>query len=67
MKALTAKHAQYGSGRPIDLARAEPVVIAKHGRSAVVVMEVEEFERLKRIEQQAKAAAFRGQGRASVE
>jgi prevent-host-death family protein len=46
MKTLTAKDAKYGFGRLIDLARAEPVMIAKHGRPVVVVMAVEEFERL---------------------
>jgi antitoxin (DNA-binding transcriptional repressor) of toxin-antitoxin stability system len=34
----------------IDLARAEPVVVAKHGRPVVVVMAVEEYERLKVFE-----------------
>ena len=43
---LTAKDAKYGFGRLIDLARAEPVTVAKHGRPVVVVMAVEEFERL---------------------
>jgi prevent-host-death family protein len=47
MKTLTAKDAKYGFGRLIDLARAEPVAVAKHGRPVVVVMAVEEFERLK--------------------
>ena len=42
MKTLTAKDAKYGFGRLIDLARAEPVTIAKHGRPIVVVMSVEE-------------------------
>ena len=46
MKALTAKHAQYGSGRPIDLARAEPVAVPMHGRPVVVVMAVANFEQL---------------------
>ena len=46
MKALTAKHVQYGSGRPIDLARAEPVAVPKHGRPVVVVLKVEEFKQL---------------------
>ena len=32
-----------------DLARAEPVALAKHGRPVVVVMAVEEFERLKAL------------------
>lgn len=46
MKTLTAKDAKYGFGRLIDLARAEPVIIAKHGRPVVVVLAVEEYERL---------------------
>ncbi len=32
MKTLTAKDAKYGFGRLIDLARAEPVTVAKHRR-----------------------------------
>jgi prevent-host-death family protein len=52
MKTLTAKDAKYGFGRLIDLARAEPVAVAKHGRPVVVVMAVEEFERLKALEPQ---------------
>ena len=47
MKTLSAKDAKYGFGRLIDLARAEPVAVAKHGRPVVVVMAVEEYERLK--------------------
>ncbi len=50
MKTLTAKDAKYGFGRLIDLARAEPVTIAKHGRPVVVVMSVEGYERLKEVE-----------------
>lgn len=46
MLTLTAKEAKYGFGRLIDLARAEPVIVAKHGRPVVVVMSVETFERL---------------------
>ena len=46
MKTLTAKDAKYGFGRLIDLSRADPVTIAKHGRPVVVVMAVEEYERL---------------------
>ncbi len=41
MKTLTAKDAKYGFGRLIDLTRAEPVAVAKHGRPVVVVMAVE--------------------------
>ena len=50
MQTLTAKDAKYGFGRLIDLARAEPVAVAKHGRTVVVVMAIEEYERLKGIE-----------------
>ncbi len=46
MKTLTAKDAKYGFGRLIDLARAEPVTNAKRGHPAVVVISVEEYERL---------------------
>ena len=46
MKTLRAKDAHYGFGRLIDLARAEPVAVAKHGRPVVVVMAAEEYERL---------------------
>ena len=45
MQTLTAKDAKYGFGRLMDLARAEPVTIAKHGRPVVVVMSVEETRR----------------------
>lgn len=47
MQSMSAKEAKYGFGRLIDLARAEPVLIAKHGRPVVVVLSVEEYERLK--------------------
>ena len=41
MKTLAAKDAKYSFGRLIDLARAEPVTVVKHGRPVVVVMAVE--------------------------
>jgi PHD/YefM family antitoxin component YafN of YafNO toxin-antitoxin module len=44
MKTLTANDANYGFDRLIDLARAEPVAVAEHGRPIVVVMAVVEFE-----------------------
>jgi prevent-host-death family protein len=46
MKTMSAREAKNGFGRLIDLARLEPVTIEKHGRSVVVVMAVEEYERL---------------------
>ena len=57
MKTLTAKDAKYGFGRLIDWARAEPVMIAKHGRPVVVVMAVEEYERLKELKLSSARAA----------
>ena len=50
MQTLSAKDAKYSFGRLIDLARAEPVAVAKHGRPVVVVLAVEEYERLKALE-----------------
>ena len=50
MQTLSAKDAKYGFGRLIDLARAEPVVVTKHGRPVVVVLSVEEYDRLKALE-----------------
>lgn len=47
MKTMSAKDAKNGFGRLIDAAIAEPVTIEKHGRGVVVVMSVEEYERLR--------------------
>ena len=49
MKAISAKDAKYKFGHLIDTARAEPVTIEKHGRPVVVVLAVEEFERLTQL------------------
>jgi prevent-host-death family protein len=71
MKTLTAKDAKYGFGRLIDLARAAPVAVAKHGRPVVVVMAIEEYERLKvldgamRISPEAARTAKAPRGKAS--
>lgn len=53
MRSLSAREAKYGFGRLIDLARAAPVAVAKHGRPVVVVLAVEEFERLKALDRPA--------------
>jgi len=47
MKTLSAREAKYNFGMLIDSARAAPVVVEKHGRPVVVVLSVEEYERLK--------------------
>jgi prevent-host-death family protein len=46
MKTMSARAAKNGFGLMIDTARAEPVRIEKHGRGVVVVISVEEYERL---------------------
>lgn len=50
MQTQSAKDAKYNFGRLIDTARAEPVVIEKHGRPVVIVLAVEEYRRLVAIE-----------------
>ncbi len=46
MKAMSAREAKNGFGLMIDTARVAPVLIEKHERGVVVVMSVEEYERL---------------------
>lgn len=46
MQRMSARDAKNGFGRLIDLARAEPVAIEKHGRAVVVVIAFEAYERL---------------------
>jgi len=46
MQHISARDAKNGFGRLIDLARAKPVSIDKYGRPVVVVLSVEEYERL---------------------
>ena len=67
MQTLSAKDAKYGFGRLIDLARAEPVVVAKHGRPVVVVLAVEEYERLKAQESASAGEKDKRAGKADSE
>lgn len=46
MQRMSARDAKNAFGRLIDMARAEPVAIEKHGRPVVVVVAWEEYERL---------------------
>lgn len=46
MKTMSAREAKNTFGLMIDTARAGPVLIEKHGRGVVVVVAVEEYERL---------------------
>ncbi len=43
---MSAREAKNSFGLMIDTARAEPVLIEKHGRGVLVVVSVEEYERL---------------------
>jgi prevent-host-death family protein len=49
---VTASEFQQAFGALSDKARHEPVVITKHGRDSLVVMSVEEWERLRRHDRQ---------------
>jgi prevent-host-death family protein len=64
MQSMSAKDAKYGFGRLIDLARSEPVTVEKHGRPVVVVMAVEEYERLsgKAEKQRSGSESAKGKG-----
>jgi prevent-host-death family protein len=46
MKSMSAAEAKNGFGQLIDIARQEPVKIEKHGRAVVVVISIEDYERL---------------------
>ena len=62
MKTMSAKDAKNAFGRLLDTARAEPVIVEKHGRAVVVVLAVEEFERLKAPDQIDRATRARHSG-----
>ena len=47
MRKFTSAHAKNHLGELIDAARAEPVAITKYDRTVVVMVAVEEYERMK--------------------
>lgn len=57
MRTMSAREAKNGFGLMIDTARAEPVLIEKHGRGVVVVVSVEEYARLNGTADPAQAPA----------
>lgn len=59
MKSMSAKDAKNAFGLLLDTARAEPVTVEKHGRLVVVVLSVEEFERLNRRQDTEKSSRTR--------
>jgi prevent-host-death family protein len=46
MQTMSARDAKNAFGLLLDKARAAPVIVEKHGRAVVVVLSVEEYERL---------------------
>jgi len=64
MKTMSAREAKNSFGLMIDTARAEPVLIEKHGRGVVVVVSVEEYERLS--VQRGQTGDVKGVGGANV-
>lgn len=60
MQTLSVKEVNWGFGRLIGLARAEPVAVAKHGRPAVVVLAIEDNERLKPLDVPSKIVFLAG-------
>ena len=50
MQTLSAKDARYGFGQLIDPERVESVAVVKHGQRVVVMLSVEEHERLKSMD-----------------
>jgi prevent-host-death family protein len=46
MKIMSAREAKNAFGLMIDTRRAQPVLTKKHGRGVVMVISVEEYERL---------------------
>ncbi|MDG9924462.1 MULTISPECIES: type II toxin-antitoxin system Phd/YefM family antitoxin [unclassified Pseudomonas] len=47
MQSMSARDAKNSFGKLIDMARAEPVAIEKHGRPVVVVLSIESYEMLR--------------------
>jgi prevent-host-death family protein len=58
---VTASQFQQAFGMLSDKARREPVVITKHGRDSLVVLPVEEWERLKRRDRHVGSAEELGE------
>lgn len=55
MRSMSAKEAKNSFGLLIDYALAGPVQVEKHGRPVVVVMNVDEFQRLSQPSRQEAA------------
>ncbi|WP_247884771.1 type II toxin-antitoxin system Phd/YefM family antitoxin [Azospirillum formosense] len=63
---MSARDAKNGFGKQIDLARAEPVAVEKYGRTVVIVMAVEEYERLSGTIEKQRSAATPAKGKGAT-
>lgn len=61
MRAMSSTEAKYNFGLLLDTARAGPVTIKKHGRAVVVVLAVEEYDRLNAMGVESRANKGRSQ------
>lgn len=52
MKFVTSTEFQNNAGRFLDEARKTPVGIQKHGHNSHVLMDIEEYERLKSVDEE---------------
>lgn len=53
MRTFTAAEAKNKFGKLVDIARASPVAITKYDRPVLIVMAIEEFERLQALDRPA--------------
>ena len=56
MRTFTSADAKNQFGELVDSARVAPVAVTKYGRPFVVVLAVEEFDRLRALEQKPQSA-----------
>jgi prevent-host-death family protein len=66
MKTMSAREAKNAFGLMIDTARAEPVLIEKHGRGVVMVISVEEYQRLSTRRERVETETPRARGAAKI-
>lgn len=63
MRTFTAAEAKNKFGELVDIARASPVAITKYDRPVLIVMAIEEFERLQALDRPATPGPVGGSKR----
>ncbi|WP_419652408.1 type II toxin-antitoxin system Phd/YefM family antitoxin [Thiolapillus sp.] len=63
MRRMTETEAKNGFGRFLDIARVEPVTIEKQGQAIVVVLPVEEYQRLKEVDKKVTSSDAANHGK----